>query len=285
LNPKIMTKHCQLIIPILLSLSIYAEHAMADDYCRQLAARARTAIDIANLSMEPEDSLALLRREIETVLRTDCHDSPEAAYIDLRMQELGAGASFPVGILSQEQKNALAVQASAYRTRFPDSAPIATVFARTSHTVEAAQAAIHLDAHYQPAQVALAEALLLAGRLDEAQAALRQIPDLSVVSDGYSLQARILLSRGDLRGAILAANRALYNRQTMLLREPDGASVLPLRQANEVLGLAHLQRKEYKAAARALIKARASSEQTEALLRNPPDGLEQALHALHFKPD
>lgn len=280
-----MTKHCQAIIPVLLSLSIYAEHAMADDYCRQLTARARTAIDTANLSMEPENSLALLRREIETVLRTDCHNSPEAAYIDLRLQELGAGTSFPVGILSPEQKNALAVQASAYRTRFPDSAPIATVFARTSHTVEAAQAAILLDPHYQPARAALAEALLLAGRPDEARAALRRIPDLSVLSDGYSLQARILLSRQDLRGAILAANRALHKRQTMSLREPDGASVLPLQQANEVLGLAHLQRKEYNAAARALIKAGTGSEQAAALLRNPPDGLRQALHALHFKPD
>lgn len=267
------------------ALAIFSAQSLASQDCRELGNRAIAGIDASPLSMEPASHLGLLRSQLLESLREDCKDNPDAVYADLRMQELGAGVASPIGILSPGQHQKFLATAADYRQRFPDSAPIATLFARASHSVTAAQAAVTLDPHYAPAQAALAEALLLDGRLDEAQITLKRIPDLSVLSDGYSLQARILLARGDTRGAILAARRSLHGRKTASLIEPDGSSMLPLSQANEVLGLAHLQRQEYKAAAQALIDARVGSEQAEALLRNPPEGLRQALHARRFRPD
>ena len=273
--------HCYAIAALI--LTVFSSKVAANEDCLELARRAILGVNSSFLSMEPASHLALLRSQVLEALRTDCKDSAEAAYADLRMQELGAGVTVPVGILSPEQHQALLESATAYLQRFPASPPISTVFARTSHSVEAAQAAVRLNPHYQPAHAALAESLLLAGQLDKAQTALNRIPDLSVLSDGYTLQARILLARGELAGAILAARRSLHKQQTTSLLEPDGASALPISQANEVLGLAYLQRRMYKAAAQALIDARIGSERAEALLRDPPDGLQQALRARHFK--
>lgn len=278
-----VTRDPRLFLFILLLLLGFACQAQAGEDCTGLATRTLADLNTAVLAMEPADHLRLLRSQVQEALRTDCEGSPQAAYADLRLQELGAGSA-PIGILSPAQKRKLGELASAYRARFPDSAPIATVAARNAHSAEAAATAIRLDPHYLPARAALAEALLLAGQTKAAQIALQQIPDLAVLSDGYALQARIRLANGDPGGAIRSAGRALTKRRTMALLEPDAGSLQPICQANEVLGLAHLQRREYTAAAQALTNARFGSERADALLRNPPPGLKEVLLHRHFSP-
>lgn len=269
----------------LLLLFVHAGAARAADSCEQLAEQVRAGIDTAILSKEPEASIRLLRAQTETMLRTDCANNAGAAYIDLRLQELGAGLTQPVGVLSPAQQQAVAELAEKAHARFPASAPIATVLARALHTVDSARAATRLDPAYMPAYAALADALLAAGQPKAALIELLRIHNLSVLSDGYSLKARILLAQEDYPGAIRAANQALRQRKVMSLLEPDGGSALPVCQAQEILGLAYLHQRKYKSAAHALIAARAGSVRAEALLRKPPKGLKEALDALHYQGD
>lgn len=271
-----MMRRPDFVILSMLCMCLYAGTVAADS-CQLLAERVRSGMQIAWLSKEPASALSLLRQETKDALQADCAASADAAYADLRMQELGAGESFPVGLLTPDQEQALQTQAAAYHARFPASAPIATVLARIQRTPEAARLALALDPRYPPAHAALAEALLLAGQWEEARAELKQVPDLSVLSDGFSLLARIHLARGDLAGAIQAANQALHKRQISSLLEPDASSLLPICQANEVLGLAYLQQHKYGLAARALRAASPCSQRAAALLAEPPEGLRQAL--------
>lgn len=259
--------------------------ATANDYCSQLAHRVRTGIDNTYMSMEPESSLRLLHTQTKDILRTQCGKNPEAAYAELRMQELGAGASFPTGILSPSQIQVLKDTASAYLARFPQSVEIATIAARADHSPETAREAIRLSPSYPPAHAALAESLLIAGQTEEAYAALQAIHDLSALTDGHALQARILLAMGDPEHAYQAARAAITKRHVMSFIEPDGDNMLPICQANEVLGQIYLQRRQFGKAARALINASRCSPKAAALLNTPPEPLQKALWQLHYNKD
>lgn len=264
-------------------LAMFSGLALAEDFCSQLAHRVRVGIDMTYMSMEPESSLRLLYSQTKDILRTQCSDSPEAGYAYLRMVELGAGAAFPTGILSPAQTQRLKDTAAVYADKFPQSAEIATIQARATHSPEAAKTAIQLPSTYPPALAALAESLLFAGQPDDAYSALHAIHDLSILTDGYALQARILMARGDPEHAFRAARSALTKRHVMSFIEPDGDNMLPLCQANEVLAQIYMQRRQFRKAARALINARPCSQGAQALLNDPPDSLRKVLLQQHYR--
>ena len=266
-------------------LMAFPATATANDFCDQLAHRVRVGIDATYMSMEPESSLRLLHTQTKDILHAQCGENPEAAYAELRMQELGAGAAFPTGILSPLQIQVLKDTASAYLARFPESVEIATIAARAYHSPETAREAIRLSPSYPPAHAALAESLLVAGQTEDAYAALRVIHDLTILTDGYTLQARILLAMGDPEHAYQAARTAITKRHVMSFIEPDGDNMLPICQANEVLGRIYLQRRQFGKAARSLINAHPCSPNAAALLSTPPEPLRKALRQLNYNKD
>lgn len=270
------------VLAVLLCL-LNLETAFAEDPCHALAMRVRSGIDITFIAKEPESAMALLISQVTEPLQNACTDSAELAYLHLRMQELGAGFAFPVGILTPEQSQLVQENARKLRDQYPHSAAITTLYARQTHSVQAAQQAVALDPQYPPARAALADALLRNGQPQSAYAQLMQIPDLSVLSDGFVVLARIEFAAGNLKQAIQAANNGLTKRKIGSLIEPESTNFLPICQAKEILGLAYLQQSQYTKAARALISARLCSDTAVDLLEHPTPDLKKVLLKINYQ--
>jgi hypothetical protein len=244
--------------------------------CDELATSLQASLERSAMAMEPESNLAWIYATASDA-GTRCSENESVAYLQLRAAELGAGAS--VGRQPAPASNGWRTMAPSFAVRFPRSVRIAAIRARASGTVADARGALNLDPEYLPARVALAAALL---PTDPAQAATYLSPGakLGVVSDGYTVLARVRWALHDVDGAIQAANLALHGR-SMHLIEPDGRDPRPLSGAHEILGRAFLEKREYAKAATHLKLASADSEAARAILADPPSGLRRALRSTH----
>jgi DNA-binding SARP family transcriptional activator len=117
---------------------------------------------------------------------------------------------------------------------FPKSARIATVRARLTSSVEDAQRAISVDPQYGPAVVALAAALLKRGDVDGAKRTIESVKSLERISDGYKVEAEILLAARLPKAAAEAARKQI-SRGSLNPIEPDAGDPRPLREANSLL--------------------------------------------------
>jgi tetratricopeptide (TPR) repeat protein len=262
---------------LLLCLAFASGAAYADEdaFCPNYASDFGAQMLAAQASKAPEAAIRSLFRDTSRAV-TRCPSTKSIAYMYLRLAELGQGTTrgTPSAAVTEEWHKL----AKELAVRFPGSVRIATVEARALGTVDAARQALRIDPGYAPALVALAVALLNAKQV-EAAATIANVSDLTVLSDGYSTLARILLAKNDLPGAIHAAKRSLSGGRAMKI-EPDGGSRVPFYQANEVLGLAYLKTGKYALAAHALMQAQPGSGAAAVLLENPEPKLRAEIERL-----
>lgn len=249
-----------------------ASSATAADPCDELAGQLQTRLEMTKMVMEPEGALgAIYTRATEASSR--CADNEALAYLRLRAAELGRGAI--VGHEPDSARNEWRTLARELTAKFPNSVRIATISARASGAVADAKRAVDLQASYAPAVVALAAALV-ATDPQQAATSLAGAKNLAVVSDGYTVLARVRLALRDLDGATKAANLALHGRDMNLI-EPDARDPRPLAGAHETLAMVFLEKRDFKKAAKHLELASADSEKARAILENPPPGLKKVL--------
>jgi hypothetical protein len=268
-----------MVANLIVGIALMSAWAATAEPCDELSAQLQSRLEITKLAMEPESALAAIYQRA-TEARVRCAANESLAYLRLRAAELGRGAS--VGrepSFARDEWHAMAHELSA---RFPASVRIATVQARASGTVADARRAVALQASYAPAQVALASALSTVDP-NEAAACLAGVKNLGVVSDGYTVLARVRFARHDLNGAIEAARRALRGREVDLI-EPDGRGPRPVSGAHEILGLAYLEKGAFHKAAQHLRLASADSEKARTILADPPPRLRQALPPARRRP-
>ena len=220
---------------------------------------------MAALAMEPESTVGGIY-DRATKAEQQCPSSEPIAYYRLRAAELGRGGSM---IPSEADRHDLEAMASQAAARFPRSARIATILARTKGTEGAAHLALALDPAYVPAKVALAAAMIRAGRADDARALLEQVPDLGSTPDGFAVLAQARWKMGDVSSARKAAQLALTQSSLPTPgAEPDARDPRPQLSAHETLGLVALEKKQYADAARHLLLAAQNSAEAEAVLAN-----------------
>ena len=230
------------------------------------------------LVMEPEGSRRSISDRAAEAGAGRCRDSETLAYIRVRVTELGTQA--PLARAGDRQAHVQLARALALA--FPRSARIATVRARAGGTVEDARRAVGLDPSYRPAQVALASALLNAGDAAAADSVMRGVSGLgglkalASLEDGFSILARIRWARGDVAGAIDAANRQLTGRD-LLGVEPGTGDRDAIVAAHEVLALAYLKRGQPLRAAPHLIEAEPGSPRVQEIIQQAGPELQQAI--------
>lgn len=262
-------------------LTSFTLKVSAADFCEQYAEGVISSLATTTSFFVkiPESTLARLARETDEIRDARCASNASMAYASLRLAELGAGQNTPIGLLSPERRAELRTRAAQLSESFPSSVQIATIYARLEASPDAARKALSIDPGYPPAHAALAAALLETDQAAEAEAALSQIKDISRLSDGYALLARIRLALGNTAGAIASARKGLAELRSSHL-EPNGSSWLPFWQLHEVLGLAYLKQEKYSLAAKSLQAAEPGSEKAAALLRTPPAALQRELRKL-----
>src|SRR4051812_16662206 len=226
--------------------------------CAQIETNLRRELSVTAMQMEPEASRLRIRRDSVEASR-GCPDSDEIAYLGLRARELVPGDADPDLAFRKYIQEVAA--------RFSCSVKIATVRARQEKTVDAARRAVAIDPAYAPAQVALARALLAANDAAGAAAAIGGVKDLCHLDDGYAVLARVKWARGDVAGAIDAAQKEISGGRRSPTIEPVSQSAIPMAEAHEVLGLAYLEQNQPDRAVPHLREAAWASPKVKELLR------------------
>lgn len=229
--------------------------------CRKLEREVQHAITTAYFVMNSAGAY-LSAFDDGTRALERCPDSEPLWYAVARLAELGFNR-LPMQVGGARVETAAEVAALA-RSRQPRSARIAVVDARTHGDVERARSALALDPDYAPARVALAQALLDAGQLDEALP-LSEAPN---VPGAASVRAEILLARGG-PGDAKAAEGLARRELTTSWDAVEPYDMQPVRcSAQEALALAlHAQRSRW-AKAELDKAAQCGSARANEVLRN-----------------
>jgi tetratricopeptide (TPR) repeat protein len=243
--------------------------------CDEVAQALTRALHMAELEMEPEGTVRRVYTEA-TDFEARCRNDERIAYLRLRSAELGRGAlvgqSTPQ--IVADWKELARVEAK----RFPASAPVLTVAARASGDVDLARRAVKADPRYAPASVALAQALVDAGRATDALQVLAGVRALDATVDGFVVLGRARFATGDYGGALQAATDALQRREIDLI-EPDAGDFRPTAAAHEIAARAALALGRYQQAAEHLLQADPRSPAVRELLAHPTPELRRALRA------
>ena len=163
----------------------------------------------------------------------ECADYEVFWYALSRAGELGL-VRFPLTTRAQSFSSAVDLAEHAARL-YPRSARIWTTRARLLETEEAAQAAVAIDGTYVPATIALADALVVAGKAQDAIPILDS-PRVRSAPGVHVSRSRALLSLGRAREAVASAKRELAV-SNLDSPEPFLASHVA-RDGEEALGLA-----------------------------------------------
>jgi tetratricopeptide (TPR) repeat protein len=254
---------------LFLLIAVAGSYLVGERTCPQLAEHYEANLYLAVSMKIPEGRLKQIREEItsDRKLLPECEG---LAYLQVRTEEMLAEIQKTV---PDDQRKSQLTETLA---RFPKSAKIATVVARSLGTVDAARQAVDLDPSYAPARVALAKALLKHGNPKEALAVMEAATGIEYLPDGYLTLALVRSANGDENGAIRAAKQELKGRKGPCI-EPGFDEFNEMAQADELLGLTYLKQKRYSLAAPHLLAAAPYSEKAKALVDHPDPPLRKAL--------
>lgn len=228
---------------------------------------------LTNAAMHPAGPLIIAFDQATRGIEV-CPADETLWYLLLRSAELGGGG-YPVTLAGTAVAD-LQSAAELAHGRFPHSSKIATIFARISGTVEAAQQAVSADQTYPPARVALASAFLRAGDAQSACKILEGTSDLNRMPGAFTLLARARLVAGDSHGSIDAALKEPPRIQNAF--ELGGGFDSKATESTEVAGLAYVAANDLDRGALFLLRAAAEgSANAKVALEKAAPGLRRSL--------
>jgi tetratricopeptide (TPR) repeat protein len=239
--------------------------------CAESEAQLRRQLIGTEVQMEPAAARLRVHEAADQALQS-CPHSEGIAYLSVRAAEL---------VPPDDDDPTFSKFLDRLMGRFPKSARIATVKARWDKTLVSAQRAAALDGTYGPAQVVLAQALLRAGDVAGADAAIKRVKDLAHLDDGFAVLAQVKWAQGDLDGAMESARKELSGGRVDPTVEPISDAALAIARAHEILGYAYLRLGKAEKAVPHLREAAWASPKVKELLRNPDPVLKKAMARQH----